>query len=77
MKNSEPFVSLTKRELEVFNLMARGLNNNAIALRLSITSHTAKSHVASILKKLNAKDRLLAVIIGIKKGILKINDIDV
>ncbi len=77
MKSPDNKIHLTKREFQVLNLMAKGLNNNSIAYNLSITSHTVKSHVASILKKLKAKDRLIAVIIGIKKGVLKINEIDV
>src|SRR5205085_102316 len=43
---------LTKREMEVLQLMAQGLPNKAIAARLGITAHTVKYHVAAILSKL-------------------------
>src|SRR5207248_2500874 len=42
---------LTPRELEVFELLAKGLNNRDIAQALGISSHTAKFHVAQILEK--------------------------
>ena len=77
MKSPDNKIHLTKREFQVLNLMAKGLNNNSIAYNISITSHTVKSHVASILKKLKAKYRSLAVIIGIKKGVLTIKEINV
>lgn len=55
-------VYLTEREKEVVALMELGLNNKQIAQRLGISSHTAKSHVANILFKLEVKNRVLAVV---------------
>ncbi len=55
-------VYLTDREKEVVALMELGLNNRQIAQRLGISSHTAKSHVANILCKLEVKNRVLAVV---------------
>lgn len=53
---------LTIREKEVLNLLAQGYTNLEIAQMLNISAHTAKAHVASILKKFNVKNRLLAVV---------------
>lgn len=62
---SEP---LTPRELEVFELLAKGLANREIALALGISSHTAKFHVAQILEKTGAATRTEAVRQGLRLG---------
>jgi non-specific serine/threonine protein kinase len=49
--------SLTRREEEVVALVARGLTNRQIAAELSISEHTAATHVAKILKKLGLRSR--------------------
>ena len=59
---------LTVREREVLQLMAQGLPNKIIATRLSISLHTVKFHVASILSKLDATSRTEAVTIGARRG---------
>lgn len=51
------FENLTPREREVLELMVKGLGNNEIAERLTIELSTAKSHVGSILAKLNVASR--------------------
>lgn len=53
---------LTNREKEVLKLLAKGYTNPEIAQMLYISPHTVKAHVAAILKKLNVKNRLLAVV---------------
>jgi DNA-binding NarL/FixJ family response regulator len=63
---------LTPRESEVLEMLAEGLSNKEIAARLSISEHTAKFHVNSILGKLDAGTRTEAVTKGIRTGILKI-----
>jgi DNA-binding CsgD family transcriptional regulator len=52
---------LTRRELDVFRLMAQGETNQRIARRLSISEGTVKSHVKHILRKLSAANRAEAV----------------
>ena len=52
---------LTRREIEVFGLMAQGETNQRIARRLSISEGTVKSHVKHILRKLSAANRAEAV----------------
>ena len=68
---AEP-AGLTARELEVLRMMADGAANKQIAFKLSISEHTVKFHVASILGKLNAGTRTEAVTIGIRKGLILI-----
>jgi DNA-binding NarL/FixJ family response regulator len=61
---------LTPREREVLRMMAEGAANKTIAWKLSISEHTAKFHVASILSKLNAGTRAEAVAVGMKRGLI-------
>jgi non-specific serine/threonine protein kinase len=56
-RHDEPSETLTPREQEVALLVARGLTNRRIALELSISEHTAASHVRRILKKLGLRSR--------------------
>jgi DNA-binding NarL/FixJ family response regulator len=63
-----PVESLTPRELEVLQLMARGLTNRQIARRLQISEHTVKFHAAAILGKLTARSRAEAVARAIGLG---------
>ena len=49
--------SLTRREREIAELVARGLTNRQIAEELVISEHTAATHVRRILKKLNLRSR--------------------
>jgi two-component system, NarL family, response regulator YdfI len=61
---------LTRREGEVLQMLASGLGNKEIAARLSISDHTVKFHVASILGKLGASSRTEAVSLGIRHGLV-------
>jgi DNA-binding NarL/FixJ family response regulator len=65
---TEPAVPLTPREQEVLALVAEGLGNRDIALRLGISAHTAKAHVAAVLAKLGAATRAEAVAEGLRSG---------
>ena len=60
--------TLTNREREVLRLLAEGVGNKEIAWRLSITEHTVKFHVSSLMTKLNAGSRTEAVTQGIRRG---------
>jgi len=60
---------LTPRESEVLQMLASGLANKEIAARLTISEHTVKFHVASILGKLGAGSRTEAVSLGIRRGL--------
>lgn len=56
------FPDLTPREHEVLELIAQGLNNQAIARRLSISEKTVRNHVSNIFNKLQVADRAQAII---------------
>jgi DNA-binding NarL/FixJ family response regulator len=60
---------LTDRECEVLRLVAAGLSNAEIAHRLRISPATAKTHVAHLLTKLDARDRVQLVIIAYQAGL--------
>ena len=62
---------LTPRELEVLRLIAGGLSNEEIAGKLVVSEHTAKTHVAHILRKLNLRDRTQAVVLAYESGIVE------
>lgn len=61
---------LTPRELEVLALMARGLDNRAIAHRLVLSYATVRGHVQNILSKLDAHSKLEAVARAVEYGLL-------
>jgi DNA-binding NarL/FixJ family response regulator len=65
-----PAEPLTAREAEVLTLLSEGLPNKQIALRLQISEHTVKFHIASIFAKLGAASRTEAVSIGARQGII-------
>jgi DNA-binding NarL/FixJ family response regulator len=61
---------LTERELEVLTMVARGMSNGEIAEQLTISPATAKTHVAHLLTKLSARDRIQLVIIAYQSGLV-------
>jgi two-component system nitrate/nitrite response regulator NarL len=63
---------LTPREQQVLALLADGLGNKSIASALSVSTHTAKYHVAAILTKLGAASRTAAVVAATRSGLLKL-----
>ena len=64
--------ALTGREIEVLRRVAAGKSNKLIAAELDIAEGTVKTHMKSILPKLDASDRTHAVMIALKRGILDI-----
>lgn len=62
---------LTRRELEVLQLVADGLGGAQIARALYISDDTVKTHVAHLLNKLGAASRANAVAIGIRNGLIR------
>ena len=67
---SPPIEALTKREVEVLQLLTEGLPNKSIADRLSITEHTVKFHVNAIMGKLGAQSRTEAVTRATRLGLI-------
>jgi DNA-binding NarL/FixJ family response regulator len=62
--------ALTDREVEVLELVARGLSNAEIGERIHVTPATAKTHVARLLMKLNARDRAQLIIAAYESGLI-------
>lgn len=62
---------LTERELEVLRLMARGMSNHEIADTLYLGEATIKTHVGRVLTKLNARDRVRAVVLAYESGLVE------
>ncbi|QNK01431.1 response regulator transcription factor [Dyella telluris] len=63
---------LSERELQVLRTVARGYANKQIAAELGISEDTVKSHMKSIMSKLDAQDRTHAVVTAVKRGIIQI-----
>lgn len=77
---NEPFVvdesrvkdlGITKRELEILELMATGLSNREIADKLFVSENTVKTHSSRLFDKLSAKRRTQAVQIGKEMGLIR------
>lgn len=62
--------TLTNRELEVLALLARGRSNKNIALRLSISETTVKSHLHSVFNKLRVLSRTEAIAVASRRGLI-------
>jgi NarL family two-component system response regulator LiaR len=67
---AQPGSGITPRETEVLGLLAEGLANKEIAARLGFSTHTAKFHVESLLRKLSVANRAQAVKEGIRQGLI-------
>jgi two-component system nitrate/nitrite response regulator NarL len=61
---------LTPRELEVLELLARGMGNPEIARALYLSEHTIKNHVSSLLAKLEVENRIQAAVRAVRAGIV-------
>jgi len=67
---------LTDRELDILRLAACGLSNADIAIRLSVSMRTVQAHLTQVFNKLGVGSRTEAVIGGLRRGILHLEDLD-
>ena len=63
-------LGITRRELEILELIARGLSNREIAEKLFVSENTVKTHSSRLFDKLNAKRRTQAVQVGKELGLI-------
>lgn len=68
ISGSPKLAALTAREREVLQLLARGLDNQAIADQLYLSAHTARTHVGNILRKLGVHSRAEAARLALRDG---------
>ena len=69
--HTTPLAELSERECEVLQLAARGIPNAEIGQRLYLSTETVKSHIRQILRKLQARDRTHAAVIGMALGLVE------
>lgn len=65
------FTELSDREMEVLQLIAAGMNNHDISIKLVISEKTVKSHVSNILSKLHLADRTQAAVFAWREGVVR------
>jgi len=70
----QPRQPLSRREHQVLQLIADGLENQAIADLLFVSVETVRTHVKSILRKLSSRDRTHAVAVAFRSGVLMVDD---
>ena len=61
---------LTRREIEVLKLLAEGMFNKEIAVKLHISERTVKNHVSNLFKKIKVNDRTQAAVFAIKNSLI-------
>ena len=72
LSHQGPATELSKREIEVLELIAKGTGNKLIADKLNISESTVKTHIQSIFQKLEVNDRTEAVTRALSKGIIRL-----
>jgi DNA-binding NarL/FixJ family response regulator len=67
---------LTQRERDILRLAACGMSNSRIADHLSVSIRTVQAHLTHIFDKLGVGSRTEAVIVGLRRGVLQLEDLD-
>lgn len=70
-ENRREELGITRRELEVLDLIAQGMSNREIAGKLFVSENTVKTHSSRVFEKLGAKRRTQAVQLGKEQGLLR------
>lgn len=70
LNKEEILAELTPREIEVLQLIAKGMSNKEIAAALTIAEKTVKTHVSNLFSKLDVADRTQAALLAIKHRII-------
>ena len=71
----EEFEPLTERESEVLGMAAKGLSNKMIARELKLSDRTVQAHLSNIFGKLGVASRTEAVITGLRRGLLQLEEL--
>ena len=71
-----PGTELTAREKDVMRQLALGLSNKQIATALDVSEETVKSHVSSLLAKLDSESRSQAIIQALKRGLISLEELE-
>jgi NarL family two-component system response regulator LiaR len=66
-----PFTALSEREMEVLKLIADGMSNAEMAVKLVLSEKTIKGHVSNILSKLHLADRTQAAVYAWREGVVR------
>ena len=72
-EDQEAYESLTKRELEILTLIAKGLENREIARQLVVSEATVRTHVSNILSKLHLASRTQAALYALREGLASLD----
>ena len=72
--DDETFEPLTPRQMEVLELVTRGLSNKEIAYTMHISHQTVKNHMTAILRKLRCQDRTQAAVYALSHGWIRLDD---
>jgi DNA-binding NarL/FixJ family response regulator len=67
--SASPFPQLSPRELDILELVARGLDNHTIARQLVLNPKTVRNHVSNVLAKIDAGDRAQAIVLARRHGL--------
>ncbi|MEZ4673707.1 MAG: response regulator transcription factor [Caldilineaceae bacterium] len=72
----DAFTPLSPREMEILSLTTRGASNKEIATLLNISRQTVKNHMSSVLRKLSVEDRTQAAVLALRRGWVRLEDIN-
>jgi DNA-binding NarL/FixJ family response regulator len=73
LNRRNPNATLSDREKQVLQLLAKGKSNKTIATQLGVTESTIKAHVGVILDHLNVEDRTEAVVVALQRGLVHLD----